>query len=284
MAQNINYFAVVALTVTGCGLATPRTGQIIAPGVAEAIFEARANQTDILQVRVVFPAEEDGRPKAGPFPAVVYVQGGFVPTARYVWQAEFLARHGFVVALPDHTLDLAFFSIENGAVAKELLVHPPEGSLLTGLVDSKRVAVAGHSLGGVVAIKLALLKGFGALVAQASFSDTADDSKLPALGMPSLFLAGSSDCQAKRAQVEAGWAKMPAPTALVVLPGMTHFGFTDTDADDAVKCPPQAPLADSHARIEATMIGFLDAAFSGSGASVGEASLRAVAGAEVSTR
>ncbi len=284
MAQKFKYIGVLALTVMGCGLATPRNGQIIAPGVGEAIFEARANQTDILQVRVLFPAEGDGRPKPGPFPAVVYVQGGFVPTARYVWQAEFLAQHGYVVALPDHALDLAFFSIENGAVARALLVSPPEGSLLTGLVDSKRVAVAGHSLGGVVAIKLALFKGFGALIAQASFSDTADDSKLPALGMPSLFLAGGSDCQAKRAQVEAGWAKMPSPTALVVLPGTTHFGFTDTDADDAVRCPPQTPLADSHARIEATMIGFLDAAFAQSGATVGETSLRAVAGAEVSTR
>jgi len=272
-----------ALTVflSACGLSAPTVGRVTSPGVAEAFFETRANDTDVLRVRVLFPSDESGRPMAGPHPAVVYVQGGFVPTQRYAWQAEVLARQGFVVAMPDHTLDLAFFSIENGEVARKLLVTPPSRSLLEGLVDANRIAVAGHSLGGVVAIKLALLKGFRAVMVQASFSDAADDTKLPALGMPSLFMAGAKDCQATLRQVEAGWAKMPSPTALVVLPGTTHYGFTDTDADDAVKCPPEVAIEVSHARIAAAMTGFLSTAFEGS---VGETALRAVEGVEVSVR
>lgn len=272
----------VVLLATSCGLASPSAGRVVSPGVGEAFFETRANDTDVLRVRVLFPAQSDGRPRSGPFPSVVFVQGGFVPTQRYAWQGEALAQQGWVVAMPEHPLELAFFSIENGAVARELLAAPPSKSLLEGLVDPKRIAVAGHSLGGVVAIKLALLRQFQALVVQAGFSDTADDTKLPALGLPSLFLTGAKDCQAKLTQVEAGWAKLPSPTALVVLPGMTHYGFTDSDADDAVKCPPEAALERSHTRIISTMTGFLGAALDDG--SVGESALRAVDGVEVSVR
>lgn len=281
MRITLRHFAAMALLLSGCGLSSPAVGRVVSEGVGEAFFETRANETDVLRVRVLFPAQSDGRPKPGPHPAVVYVQGGFVPTQRYAWQGEVLAAQGYVVAMPDHTLDLAFFSIENGAVARELLVAPPAKSLLEGLVDANSIAVAGHSLGGVVAIKLALLSGFRAVIVQASFSDSADDAKLASLGMPSLFMAGEKDCQAKLTQVETGWAKMPSPTALVVLPGMTHYGFTNTDADDAVKCPPEAPIETSHARIAASMTGFLNAAFDGA---VGETALRAVDGAQVSVR
>ncbi len=208
-----------------------------------------------------------------------------MPVARYAWLGQALAQRGFVVALPDHTLDLAFFNIENGAAARALLVSPPPNSLLEGLVDPKRIAAAGHSLGGVVAAKLALLKGFHALILQASFPDPADNEKLPALGMPSLSLAGSIDCQAKLAQVEAGWAKLPSPTALAVVPGMTHYGFTDTDADDAVRCPPQTPIQTAHAQVAEAMTVFLGAAFDDvSGPRAGEAALRGIDGLEVTAR
>lgn len=273
------------MCVSACGPAAPTEGETLAPGVAQALFETRANGTDVVKVRVIFPSDSNGRPHRGPFPAVVFVQGGLVPTARYVWLGQALAQRGYVVAMPDHTLDLAFFNIENGAAARALLVTPPPKSLLEGLVDPSHIAVAGHSLGGVVAAKLALMKGFRALVFQASFADGADDARLADLGMPSLSLAGSIDCQATLAQVEAGWAKLPSPTALVVVPGMTHYGFTNTDADDAVRCPPQTPIETAHEHIVDTMTAFLSSAFDDvKGANVGEAALRAVDGVEVTTR
>lgn len=272
-----------ALALAGCDLAAPRSGVPVADGVAMARFEVRARSTDVVDVRVVFPADASGQPSAGPHPAVVFVQGGFVGVERYAWQAQALARAGYVVAMPRHELDLAFFAIENGDEARKLLVTPPPGSLLDGLVDGARIAVAGHSLGGVVATKLALGGDFNALVLEASYPDSADVEALKTFTTPSLSLAGANDCSAPLEKVRSGWDALPSPTALSVVGGMTHYQFTDSDAEDVKRgCASGVSLEDAHARVAASLVGFLDAVNAGAG--VGEDALKAVPGAEVTTR
>ncbi|MFZ5441561.1 MAG: alpha/beta hydrolase [Myxococcota bacterium] len=247
------------------------------------MFDARANGTDRVPVTVLFPADDAGAPTGSRRPAVVFIQGGFVSTARYEWQALELARAGYVVALPENQLALAFFSVDYGQVARTLLVEPPEGSLLERLVDPTRIGVAGHSLGSVVSMKLALEGGFAAVALEAGFPDGADDAKLPSLAIPSLSLAGRLDCQAKVEGVTDGWNKLPGPTALVVLEGVTHFQFTADDAEDVRrKCPPEAALDDAHARIGQALRGFFDAALAGEG--VGAAALATVPAASVEVR
>lgn len=272
---------VLAAAQAGCGLAGPARGEPLGGGIARARFETRGRHTDVIDVDVVFPADPEGRPVGADRPALVLIQGGFVDAEDYVWLGEALARRGYVVALPHHPDALAFFAIDNGRFARDLLVSPPAGSLLEGLVDPDRIAVGGHSLGGVVSVKLALAGGFGALVVLASYPDPADVGALPDLGLPSLSLAGRLDCSAPLDEVETGWQDLPSPTALVVLDGVTHFQFTASQAkDEARGCPPEATLADAHARIEETVARFLGAALAGEG--LGE--LSAVADAEVRTR
>jgi len=274
----------ICLTLLGgCGLATPRTGQVISAGVGRAVFETRTNGTDLVPVTVLFPADDSGAPLPGPHPAVVFIQGGFVATTRYEWQAVELARAGYVVALPENQLALAFFSVDYGQTARALLVDPPRGSLLEGLVDAQRLAVAGHSLGSVVAMKLALQGNFQAVVLEAGFPDAADAAQVATFAKPSLSLAGSLDCSAKLESVREGWATIPAPTALVVVPGATHYQFTDADTEDRQrKCLPDASLADTHTRVMNAMLAFLSAALSDG--SVGAASLAAVEGVTVEVR
>lgn len=267
----------------GCGRPPVDRGQVVADGVARAALEVRANGTDLLPVTVLFPADGDGRPSARGVPALVYVQGGAVMPSRYEGRLTQLVARGYVVALPRHPLDLAFFGIDHGAATRRALLTPEPGSFLEGLVDAQRVAVGGHSLGGVVAMKLALAGGFQAVVVEASFPDPADDAKLASSTTPSLFLAAKKDCQAKEAQVRAGWDKTPSPTALVVLEGVTHFQFSDSDAEDVKRgCPPDTGLETAHARITAALDTFLSAALTGG--SVGGAGLATLAGAEVSVR
>ena len=280
MHQNLWVYAAVA--ACGCGLAAPERGTLLGPGVGHAVFEARSNATELVDVRVVYPANEDGTAQAGPFPALIFVQGGLVETGRYLWQAEALARAGIVVALPEHPLDLAIMSAENGAAARRLLVDPPARSVLSGLVSSSRIAVGGHSLGGVIATKLALGGGYRALVLEASYPDPADAAAVAGLSIPSLSLAGRADCSAKLATVAEKWQLLPPPTALVVLDGVTHYQFTDSDAEDVKRKCSGGSLDDAHAHIHEALRAFLDTAFVRP--AVGEAALKAVAGAEVTTR
>jgi dienelactone hydrolase len=279
-------FALVVLgaAAAACSPLAPDRGRVVSSGVAAADFEARARATDLVPTRVIFPADDDGLPRKGaPFPALVFVQGGAVDASRYDWLAERLARRGYVVALPRHSLELAILETGNAAAALELLTGNFPPRLLSGLVNQNRVAVGGHSLGGVIAVKAALEKGFAAVVLEASLPDSADDQRLPALGVPSLSLAGAADCSAERAEVEAGWAKLPSPTALVVLPGVTHYQFTDSDAEDRKRgCTGSVDVDAAHEDIERAVAAFLDAALTSG--EVGEVSLRAVAGAEVSVR
>jgi dienelactone hydrolase len=274
---------VLLLTAASCGLSTPRAGEVVAPGVGRALFEVRASGTDLVRVTVYFPAREDGTARPGPRPGVVFIQGGFVATTRYAWQAIALAEAGYVVAVPENALELAFFTVDYGQSARQLLAKPPEGSLLDGLVDEARIAVAGHSLGSVVAMKLALQGNFAAVALEAGFPDTADLSKLASFRRPSLALAGALDCSAKLANVRQGWERLPAPTALAVLAGVTHYQFTDSEQEDQQKkCFPAQDLATSHEHIRRALLGFLEAALGDGG--VGEAALREIAGVTVEVR
>lgn len=276
------FAAVFFCFASACGLEHPQTGSVLGPGVGLATFETRTNGSDLVQVDVVFPIDGSGHATGSGRPALVFVQGGFVTPDQYRWQAERLATEGYVVAMPHHLLDLAFFEVDNGAAARELLVSPPH-SLLTGLVDPTRIAVAGHSLGGVVASKLAVEGHFQALVIEASFPDSADDKALPNLHIPSLSMAGSKDCSAKFELVEAGWNKLQSPTALLVLSGLTHYQFTGDQAPDEKRnCLPDGSLDDAHARVGAALVSFLNSALNSQ--SIDQAALSSIIGAEVQVR
>lgn len=273
----------LALLLTGCGLAAPRTGAVVQPGVGRAVFETRMAGTDLVPATVLFPAREDGSPLGEKLPAVVFIQGGFVATSRYEWQAIELVKAGYVVALPENALQLAFFTVDAGEAARKLLVTPPPASLLEGLVDAERIGVAGHSLGSVVAMKLALNGHFQAVALEAGFPDTSDLSKLPSFTHPSLSLAGELDCSAKLDGVRDGWNSMPAPSALSVITGVTHYQFTDSQAEDDKKgCTPGLSIEDAHSRIAASLLAFFGTALANG--TVNEAGLRAVPGTTVEVR
>jgi pimeloyl-ACP methyl ester carboxylesterase len=279
--------ALVATQLCACGLQAPAVGEVLGgqgPTVARALFEVRVRHDELLRVQVVFPSDAGGQPLVAVRPGVVLIQGGGVRADDYLWLAEALARQGRVVAIPEHFANLALFSIDDGRFARKLLAEPPPGSVLSGLVDPSLITVVGHSLGGVVATKLALDGGFGALALLAAYPDSGDDPRLGSLGVPSLSLAGRSDCTAKLAQVEAGAQKLPSPTALAVMEGVTHYQFTNSDQPDRDHgCTPGLDLAVAHARMAQAMNEFLSSA-QGPLHNAGAVELARVEGLEVTGR
>ncbi len=271
---------VMAVGLLGCPLAAPERGEPVegAPEVVRATFEVRANHTDVIEVKVFLPATAAAESTRSP--ALVFVQGGLVETDAYEWLAVRLAQRGVVVALPRHPLNLAFFSVGNGEAARELLVEPPEGSVLEGRVDAARVAVAGHSLGGVVATKLALDGGFSALALFASYPQGSDEDEARASALPVLSLAAEGDCQAPLEQVREGWRQFGGPRVLAVVEGAGHFQFTDRGEEDAARdCPPGISLDAAHDRIERVLWAFLSSAWSGG--DTGAAQMRDIEGVRV---
>lgn len=269
--------------LAACAPAAPTRADVVSAGVGHALFEVRARHTDLVAVHVYFPSDGDGRPIGSGRPGVVFIQGGFVDAQRYGWQGQALARAGYVTAMPEHAGNLAFFELDNGTAAAALLREPPKGSVLDGLVDSTRIGAAGHSLGGVVAVKVAAQAKLAAVALEASYPDTADVALVAGWSVPSLSLAGRSDCAAKLEQTTAGSKQLASPTAFVVLDGVTHYQFTDSDREDRAQgCVGTTSLEDAHTRIAAALTGFFDAALSGGG--VGGGALAQVPGAEVSVR
>ena len=119
-------------------------------------------------------------------PLVVLSSGFALPAAGYVWLAERLASHGFVVVAPEHAelMDVALDGFWKGVIDRpgeiravlawaERAAAP--GGLLDGVVDPARVAVVGHSLGGTAALALAGarldLRGFAEVCAEPAWSE-----------------------------------------------------------------------------------------------------------------
>lgn len=280
-------FALLLLGVCGCALRAPERGEIIAgtdPPVARARFETRLRHTDVVSVDVLFPSDAEGRPALGERTraAIVFVQGGLVRPEAYWWLGAALAQRGMVMALPGHDANLAILGVDNALGARELLVAPPAGSALDGLVDAQRIAIAGHSLGGGVAAKVAVNGGFAALALLASVPEEADGDRLQSIRAPSLLLAGERDCRTSLEEVLQRGVSLPEPRAFAVLQGVTHFQFTADDAEDReAGCGTAVQIEQAHARIQEALGVFLDAALERG--ETGASSLEAIDGVEVRT-
>ena len=101
-----------------------------------------------------------------PHPLIVMSHGAFGAARDYGWIAEYLARHGFVVAGVSHFGESWIYgpdTIEPAAVTR-LWMRPPDCSFaidrileddeFTGRVDAARIGAIGHSSGGATAIAL----------------------------------------------------------------------------------------------------------------------------------
>jgi dienelactone hydrolase len=204
-----------------------------------------------LEVAVWRPTSSPGR-----HPLVLFSHGlgGCKIQSSHLMRA--LAREGMLVVAPDHA--------DKGARCPDGLPKPDEllrgfsdsassgpsfqdgrrkdlqelrAALQTDLnfsaiIDTSRVALVGHSLGGYTVLGLAgawpswKMGGITAVVALAPFVQPFIGGGTPAgIGVPVLFQTGTEDTWARD---ELGFhAATPSPTCRVVYQGADHFAWTD---------------------------------------------------------
>lgn len=214
---------------------------------------------------VVAPEAPYGLRQAGvQFPAVVVLQGGSVAYTSYSDFAERLARHGYVVIVPHHVIQLGpqRGPFTNVRVINQAFDHlkaetARAGSPIEGLVDVSKLGVVGHSLGGATALqavgKLCLAPlCFGVyapppeLAAVAVYGGNMRN-RPPAVGFidvnniaPVVMIHGSQDGIAKIADARTTYGLLEESKTFLRINGASHYGITNTDNSGGT---PDAPPA-----------------------------------------
>jgi hypothetical protein len=197
----------------------------------EALVAARV--VEAVPTTVVVPLDAEGAPAAGEWPVVAFVQGGLVARERYLWLATHLATRGYVTVLPSHTADLAITSPDNAASVVRGLRDRPPRAIEASLAAQTPAAVAGHSLGGVIAVKewLSEPELFDAVVLLASYPARGDNPSERA-GDPVLSLVGSVDGSSEPERVREGAATFSDPVYFGLVDGLNHYGWTDDPTEE----------------------------------------------------
>ncbi|TMM14438.1 MAG: hypothetical protein E6G01_12660 [Actinobacteria bacterium] len=244
------------------------------PTAAQGGAPARPSRT--LVTTILYPAVGPASPSpaaranappeaaAGPFPLIVFAHGSSAAPADFAALLGSWAAAGYVVAAPEFPLtgthapaNSQFTDYVNqprdvSFVIDQMLGAPPPS--LAGLVDARRVGVAGHSIGGATTMALAfnsccLDPRVKAVVVMAGvalpFSGGTYFGRVAS--PPALFLQGSADQRVVPATGISLYNQARPPKALVSIVGGTHSGPYQGD-----QLTPQVDLV---ARVS---VGFLD--------------------------
>jgi alpha-beta hydrolase superfamily lysophospholipase len=211
---------------------------------------------------VLYPAALDGAPLAGPRPLVVFAHGYATTPNDYLALLQAWAADGYVVAAPflpgergdlpgpvqsDRAQEPADLSVVITAV---LTLTPP--SPLAGLADGSRVALAGHSDGGMAVAAMALESGHGDPRVKAALILSGDVLFLPGgtygatPNVPVLIAQGTADPVNNPAAAGRLWAVAPGPKAELWILGAGHL-------------PPYVTAGRQQDTVRAATADFLDA-------------------------
>lgn len=221
----------------------------------------------------------DGAPydAAGPYPLLVFSHGFGGSGLSSVFLTEKLAAQGWIVAAPDHgdkysavrirtgrneRLDRMGFLLQAEKISRSDADHRDgylyridelklalDGMLISKkfekLIDSHRIAVGGHSLGGFTALGLCGTiedRRDDRVKAVLLFSTGAGgylfrESELARVKIPSLYIFGEREREQKRGKKTMEelskkiYMNVSAPKHLLVLKGGNHFSFNNRFSD-----------------------------------------------------
>jgi len=186
----------------------------------------------------------------GPFPLVIFSHGNTGIRFQSYTLMEHLASHGYIVASPDHTGNAFATALPDKLVIINPLLIPlsfidrpmdliflvdrfkdmsqGSGGFLSRMIDGDRVAVTGHSYGGVAAIIAATADPD--LRAVVSYAGPWLPFFPEGFSTPVMYMLGHEDRtlgELQNAQVRLTYAGTPSTRFMVELYDAGHYTFTD---------------------------------------------------------
>jgi hypothetical protein len=174
----------------------------------------------------------------GPYPVVIFIHGLASWRAQSASLMTHWASRGFVVASSDHPglkmADMLGLACGLPAVSQDLsgdtdrllaALGDPSGDLafLAGLIDTDRVAIAGHSAGGDIAASQAAKPSVRVSIAMGSTTPIAPGAMLES----ALFLGVLEDHLVPYAGTRTAYELSQPPKRLVGLRDAGHLAFSD---------------------------------------------------------
>lgn len=210
------------------------------------------------------------------FPVVAVLQGAQVDKLQYGEFGRRLARHGFVVVIPNHFRSLApgappalFTSrtVITNVLAQMEIEDADQDSPLYRIVDTSTLALAGHSFGGVVGLFASaavdvcvgpfvppFLLPFcdgqytrpAALRATAFYGTSLVQNgalllNLDTTGVATALVQGSLDGRSPLANAELTYPTLEQPRALIEIEGANHYGICDENNPPGAQPDPVDP-------------------------------------------
>lgn len=242
--------------------AAPRFSQV---GRYTLIVGATGDQADIY-----YPSPPDLKTGGHAFPLVLLLQGAKVDKAHYSEVAGAVARHGFVVAVPNHTNLMGLFSehrVITGTLEQMKREKASASSPVSGVVATSRLGLVGHSYGGVVG--LLAVQGvcqmpfcYGAFerppeLAAGAFYGTNMKQPLGPIpevhnhGIAIALIQGDLDSKAKPVDAQTTYDRIQnPPKALITVAGANHYGICNTNNPTGADPDPVAPTVSQEVAVE----------------------------------
>lgn len=223
---------------------------------------------------IYFPNPKDLKTGKYSFPIALLLQGALVDKSNYSNYASIVARYGFIVVVPNNERLLSFgkglapqTSQVNAVLTQMLAENSNPTSPVRGVINTQKLALLGHSLGGAVGLSaitnLCLPTGCEGsfsrpkeLVAGAFFGANLRDENdefIPINNsvIPIALLQGTDDGRALPFRAQATYDNIKdAPKALISIIGANHFGITNTNNPLGAIPDPNNPKIEQNVAVE----------------------------------